>query len=230
MSTNYGGLNLSNKLKIIITLGCVGLLYLGVGYQSQTTQILDEETSNVHQKIIQLSSFSKVDQKRTKNIQKVLSVLNRYNSSMSFDRKYAIASEISDASMKYENLDINLLCATITHESAFTWDPAIVSPAGALGLMQVMPETGKFLASIEGLKWTSQEDILFDPVINIRLGSRYLSSLIELYDIDGGLAAYNGGGKIARMWLANGRADGILYQETQNYVPAVLSLYKEFRN
>jgi soluble lytic murein transglycosylase len=96
--------------------------------------------------------------------------------------------------------------------------------------MQIMPGTGKFLARMAGLKWTSAEDILFDPVINIRLGCHYLSHLIELYEVDGGLAAYNGGGQKAALWLSKGRARGVLYQETQNYVPAVLALYDEFKN
>ncbi len=177
-----------------------------------------------------LKSFTKIDNQHKENINKVLSVINRYNNSMPVKQKYAIASEISSASMKYDNLDTDLICATITHESAFTWDVSITSPVGALGLMQVMPATGKFLAKIEGIKWKSAEDILFNPVLNIRLGSRYLSSLIELYDVDGGLAAYNGGGRRVKMWLAQNRANGILYEETQNYVPAVLSLYREFRN
>ncbi len=143
--------------------------------------------------------------------------------------KYKIASEINDASMKYDNLDVDLICATITHETGFTWDPKIVSPAGAVGLMQVMPPTGKFLARVEGIPWTNASDVLLDPVLNIRLGSRYLSSLVEMYEIDGGLAAYNGGGKRAKMWLAQNRKKGVLYKETQNYVPAVLALYEKFR-
>ncbi|MFQ5603814.1 MAG: lytic transglycosylase domain-containing protein [bacterium] len=177
-----------------------------------------------------LNSFLKIDNLFKENIEKVLTVLNHYNPDLPESQKFAIATEISLASMKYENLDVDLICATITHESAFTWDSKVVSPVGALGLMQVMPATGKFLAQIEGIKWTTPEEVLFDPVINIRLGTKYLSSLIELYDVDGGLAAYNGGGKRAAMWVAQNRAHGILYEETQNYVPAVLSLYDEFKN
>ncbi|MFQ6114812.1 MAG: lytic transglycosylase domain-containing protein [bacterium] len=178
----------------------------------------------------QLKSFAKIDKIRKYNIEKVISVINRFNSSMPEEVKYKIASEISDVSMKYDNLDVDLICATITHESALSWEPTVVSDAGAMGLMQVMPSTGEFLAKIEGIEWTSPEDVLFNPIANIRLGSRYLSSLIELYEIDGGLAAYNGGGKRAKMWLAQNRAEGILYDETQKYVPAVLSLYEQFRN
>ncbi len=176
-----------------------------------------------------LTSIAKVDKVRMENINKALSVLNRYNPSMPLEMKYNVATEISNASMKFENLDVDLICATITHESAFSWDPKVISRAGAMGLMQVMPATGIFLAEIEGIQWHSAEQVLWDPVMNIRLGCRYLSSLIEVYEVDGGLAAYNGGGKRAAMWIAKNRAKGVLFTETQNYVPAVLSLYEEFR-
>jgi len=176
-----------------------------------------------------LNAVAAIDHIRSENVHKVATVIERFNPGMDKKTKLAIAAEVSNASMKFDNLDVDLLCATITHESAFTWDPRVVSPKGAIGLMQVMPSTGEFLAKVEGIKWTSPRQVLFDPVKNIRLGSRYLSSLIEMYEVDGGLAAYNGGGKRAAMWLAHDRAHGVLYQETQNYVPAVLSLYEEFR-
>ncbi len=54
--------------------------------------------------------------------------------------------------------------------------------------------------------------------------------MIELYETDGGLAAYNGGGKRAALWLAKNRAKGVLYEGTQKFVLAVLSLYEEFRD
>ncbi|MFQ5772835.1 MAG: lytic transglycosylase domain-containing protein [bacterium] len=218
------------KFKFSLMVGYLVIIFSIIIHQKMLDKKITNETLKLQQQVEQMDSFIKIDKLHKENINKVLLVLNRYNDSMPFAQKYAIASEISMATMKYDNLDVDLICATITHESAFTWDSKIVSPAGALGLMQVMPATGQFLAKIEGLKWTTPEEILFDPVLNIRLGSRYLSSLIELYDVDGGLAAYNGGGKRVEMWLAQNRAHGILYEETQNYVPAVLSLYQEFRN
>ena len=48
------------------------------------------------------------------------------------------------------------------------------------------------------------------PIYNLRLGCRFLSTLIEIYGIEGGLAAYNGGEKLAALWLANNKAKGIL--------------------
>jgi len=122
-----------------------------------------------------------------------------------------------------------LICATITHESGRSWNPRVSSPAGAMGLMQVMPLTGRYISEVEGITWTSAEDILYDPILNIRLGCRYLSSMVRSYELDGGLAAYNGGERIAALWLKNNRADGILWNETSKYVPSVLKLYEEYK-
>jgi len=171
-----------------------------------------------------------VEQARDAAMRKIIGIIDSYNEEMSLARKMEIASVIYEMSVKYDNLDVDLICATITHESALTWDPSIVSPAGALGLMQIMPYMGAVLCKNEGLEWTGAKQILFDPVNNIRMGSRYLSSLIELYEIDGGLAAYNGGTVRAAKWLASGRDNDVLYEETRGYVPAILKLYASYRN
>jgi soluble lytic murein transglycosylase len=140
-----------------------------------------------------------------------------------------IANEIYQMSKRYSNLEIELICATITHETALTWDPDIVSPANAIGLMQIIPPTGRSLANKQGLEFDKIETTLFDPIINIQLGCRYLSKLIAAYNLDGGLAAYNGGMKRAESWVRNGRAKGILHEETDRYVPSILKIYEEFK-
>jgi soluble lytic murein transglycosylase len=143
--------------------------------------------------------------------------------------KYEIAGAIHQASVKFDNLNIDLICATITQETWKTWDPQVVSPAGAMGLMQVMPATARSVAKSERIKWTSEEDLLFDAVSNIRIGCRYLFSMMELFnDHEVALAAYNGGPHRASLWLLQEKADGILWQETQNYVPSVLKFNDTF--
>lgn len=214
----------------IFSICIIFLLTLGGAYWVSSQKTISQKKQILVEKIFQLKSIANIDSEYSKNMDKILSVINRFNPGMSKDVKQTVAREIIFACEKYENIDIELICATITHESAFSWNPQIVSPVGALGLMQIMPSTGKFLANIEGIEWTYASEILFNPIYNVRLGTRYLSSLIELYEIDGGLAAYNGGGTRAAMWLAQNRADGVLYKETQNYVPAVLGLYDELRN
>ena len=177
-----------------------------------------------------LQAFVKADTERQVKQEKVIGIIDSFNPSMPLEMKQEIAGEIYNMSIKYPNLDVELLCATITHESARTWDPSVVSKAGAIGLMQIMPPTGEWLAKYENFKWQSAEETLVNPVYNIRMGSRYLSALIETYELDGGLAAYNGGEKRVGMWLAQNKLDSILWPETRKYVPSVLELYEEFRN
>ncbi|NIR70851.1 transglycosylase SLT domain-containing protein [candidate division KSB1 bacterium] len=172
----------------------------------------------------------RIDSVRAHSRQKVLRIVNRFNSHMPFQQKQEIADKIYEMTVRYQNLGVDLICATITHETAQTWDPRTISNAGAMGLMQIMPSTGKYLAKREGIKWTSAEDILFDPVYNIRLGSRYMSGLIKAYELEGGLAAYNGGLQRAEKWLASNKSKGVLFEETRDYVPLVLKWYDRFKD
>lgn len=67
------------------------------------------------------------------------------------------------------------------------------SHKNALGLMQILPRTGRALAEEEGLPWWGPET-LFDPVTNVRLGVRYLEQLVARFgDVSTALAAYNAG-------------------------------------
>ncbi|MGB2123497.1 MAG: lytic transglycosylase domain-containing protein, partial [Candidatus Puniceispirillaceae bacterium] len=74
-------------------------------------------------------------------------------------------------------------------ESGFR--PHVVSSAGAIGVMQIMPRTGR---DVFGLNRTE----LFDPAVNIRAGVTFLNQLIERYDgrIDLALSHYNGGSRV----------------------------------
>lgn len=177
-----------------------------------------------------LEHIQKFNSCRDFKITEVINIIDKHNANMSQNLKYSIANEIYQMDLKYENLNIDLICATITHESANTWNPKVVSKKGAMGLMQIIPKTGKFLSELENIPWTNSKDILFNPIINIRFGCRYLSSLVELFGVEGGLAAYNGGEKRAAMWLTSNKADGILWRETQHYVPAVMRLYNKYKN
>ncbi|MFQ5824530.1 MAG: lytic transglycosylase domain-containing protein [bacterium] len=210
----------------------LSLVFVGVfTYEFLRTRVPRErfKISQLEKSLQDIRAAMNVDSVRQFTIQKVMKIISKYNPEMPSSLKYEIADEIYKMSVKYPNLDVDLLCATITHESGHTWDPEIVSKAGAMGLMQVMPTIGMWVAYYEGITWSSPEDILFNPIYNIRIGSRYLSSLIEMYDLEGGLAAYNGGEKRAAIWLANDKAEGILWTETSNYIPYVLKLYEEYK-
>lgn len=113
------------------------------------------------------------------------------------------------------DVDGLLLAAVVQAESRFI--PTAVSPRGAVGLMQVLPTTGKIYGARD----------LSDPYVNLDVGCRYLGQLLRDYDGDMelALAAYNAGpGAVERY---DGRVPP--FQETQEYVRKVLRLYEEHR-
>ncbi len=225
--------NVINRYKNILLLGAIFVLFISIAGFS--IKFLDIEKNQhkikgIELALMDLKAAMNIDSVRQYNIQKIMSIMDRYNSSLPSNTKYEIADEIYSLSQKYTNLDVDLICATITHESALSWDPMVTSKAGAMGIMQIMPVTGIYLTAEEGMTWTSAEEILYDPIYNLRLGCRFLSTLIEIYGIEGGLAAYNGGEKLAALWLANNKAKGILYAETEKYIPFIMKLYEEFQN
>ena len=131
--------------------------------------------------------------------------------------------------------DPALVYGVIRRESAF--DAEIRSPAGALGLMQIMPATGAELARRLGERWQSERALL-DPAINVRYGSVYLRDLLDRYAGRWPLAAaaYNAGPARVDRWLPPDRAlpadiwiETIPYGETRHYVAAVLGYALVYR-
>lgn len=101
-----------------------------------------------------------------------------------------LAKVIVDECSTYE-LDPFLILAVIQTESNFT--PKAVSPRGAIGLMQVMPKTGEYVAKDRGISYKGINS-LYDPFLNVKLGIHYLSFLADQFDtVENALAAYNYG-------------------------------------
>jgi soluble lytic murein transglycosylase-like protein len=96
-----------------------------------------------------------------------------------------------------QRIEPGLVLAVIQVESAGYH--RAVSPVGALGLMQILPSTGEELAAKHGVPWHGPET-LFDPKVNVKLGTAYLKQLSDRYDhVPTALAAYNWGpGRIDR--------------------------------
>ena len=133
------------------------------------------------------------------------------------------------------NLDPSLLFALILEESRY--QVQAVSPAGARGLMQVMPQTGRQIAKELKIRRFSEEQ-LFDPAVNIRLGSWYFARMLEEFGgkVHLALAAYNAGPHMVRKWLAAARSspedefvENIPYTETRNYVIRVMGSAQVYR-
>lgn len=127
-----------------------------------------------------------------------------------------------------EDLEPFLLAAVIKTESNF--QSMVRSRKGALGLMQIMPETGHWVAQETGEPPLLPDDLL-DPETNIRLGARYLAYLHGEFGGNSvlALAAYNAGKGNVTRWLDQSRWDGKLstldqvpFPETRHYVRKVL--------
>lgn len=222
---------INNSYKITLVGFLIVLYVLSIKFSHYMLRTHHQQREKIGQLQYVLSHFKAVaqfDSTHRFNIRKIITIIDLYNPKMKTKLKFKIAEEIYEMDLKYRNINVELICATITHETAYTWEPNIVSPAGAMGLMQIMPTTGIYLAKEKGITWYRVEDILFNPIYNIRLGCRYLSSLIDAYGIDGGLAAYNGGEKRAEKWVRNGRGKGILHEETASYIPSILKIYEEY--
>jgi len=131
------------------------------------------------------------------------------------------------SSSRENGLDPVLVAALIRQESNF--NPLATSPVGARGLMQLMPDVGRSLASAKGIgPW--DPDMLFEPAINIKLGTKHLSALMRKYpEIVKQLAAYNAGESRVEKWSTKkGAADPevfterIPFVETRDYVRTIL--------
>ena len=117
------------------------------------------------------------------------------------DRLARVLYDRSDA----HGLDPELVLAVITVESSFRFRAR--SPVGALGLMQVMPSTGRLHARSSGVRWRGART-LYDPAANIRIGTRYLAWLIRKFDGDLALALTSychGIGRVKRTLRSQGR-------------------------
>ncbi|HON43088.1 MAG TPA: lytic transglycosylase domain-containing protein [Bacillota bacterium] len=125
------------------------------------------------------------------------------------------------------DLDPFLVAAIMRVESRY--QPDAVSSKGARGLMQLMPDTGRWAAGCLGIEGYS-DDFLFEPEVNIRIGAWYLRQLLNQFEgnLTVALAAYNGGPSNVEKWLSGGRWSGsiddleqIPFGETARYVDRV---------
>ena len=151
-----------------------------------------------------------------------------------YSRKYENIVELY--SQKYQ-VDPNLIFAIIKAESNF--NATAVSGKGAKGLMQLMEDTAKDVCKKVDTKIDTNKvgDKLLDADINIELGTKYISILLEKYNnIAIALTAYNAGIGTVDNWIEKGiiQNDGediqnIPYKETNNYVRKILRDYKIYQ-
>ena len=152
-----------------------------------------------------------------------------------YKREY---SEYVEKYAKEYNVDENLVYAVIKAESNFK--PKVKSDKGAMGLMQIVESTAKEICKKVDMQINDEElqEKLLEPEVNINLGTKYLSILIEKYQNIGiAITAYNAGIGTVDNWIEKDviKADGsniesITYKETNNYVRKILRDYKIYIN
>ena len=133
-------------------------------------------------------------------------------------RKYSLAN----------GLDPFLVASLIRQESEF--NAGALSHANAVGLMQLLPKTGKSVAKQVKLKGYNAPQ-LYTPAVNLQLGTRYFKDMVDKYNgqFEYALAAYNAGTDRVADWLGEGHyrdpqefVESIPFTETREYVQAIL--------
>ena len=136
-----------------------------------------------------------------------------------------------EASAARHGVDPDLVCAVIKCESS--WNPTATSSAGAIGLMQVMPDTARSLVEmglVDGGTWDASN--LTDPSTNIEFGCAYLGYLQgHLSSTEEIVAAYNAGIGTVQGWLDEGGVipDDIAFAETRAYLQKVTLAYEGYQ-
>jgi soluble lytic murein transglycosylase len=128
-----------------------------------------------------------------------------------------------------QSIDPAIIFGLIRQESML--DNNARSSVGARGLMQIMPKTGKQIASQLKEKWQS-DDSLYNPEVNVRYGAYYFKQLLSSFNGNFALAtaAYNAGPNRVKTWLPKDQAmsadiwiETIPFKETRKYVSSVVS-------
>lgn len=145
----------------------------------------------------------------------------------------AFRDQVEHYSHKHR-LDPSLTFALLRKESAFR--PDAVSSAGAMGLMQVMPQTGRQMARLQDSRLRSSRALL-DPETNLDLGGAYLRTVLDRFDgnVILAAAAYNAGPRRVDEWLSRYAdlppeiwIETISFRETRDYVKSILAFRAVF--
>ena len=126
-------------------------------------------------------------------------------------------------------LDKNLVYSIIKVESDFKSNA--VSKSGALGLMQLLPKTAKWIA--EELNDDYSKEKMFIPEVNVRYGCFYLKYLFDKFEnFEIVICAYNAGEGKVLDWIEDGKLirDKIDFEETKNYLSKVEKFYRIYNN
>ena len=240
---------------------------LGLDYQFNPNPVIKRDTNFLLKKYPELKRIQelmaidwKLSSKREwyhllnrvnrNELQAIAVLANQWQDHPQAIRSLAKAKEWNDIQLRFpvahkepimQNADKNKIdpawvYGVIRRESAFSED--IKSPVGAIGLMQIMPKTAKYIGNKIGVKKVSQSDLI-QAENNIQLGSAYLSYLLDKFNGNKVMAtaAYNAGPHRVDKWTPNVGSlpadqwiDSIPFTETRNYVKAVLEYTTIFKS
>lgn len=131
---------------------------------------------------------------------------------------------------KAENLNATMVASLIKTESNFNKNA--VSKKGAIGLMQILPSTGKWICETY-FDFEFDESMLYEPETNIKIGAKYLSYLFTKFDDEVAvLACYNAGEGVVKNWIGENKMlkkTQIQFEETQKYVQKVQNCKKIYK-
>ena len=168
-----------------------------------------------------------IEKPRPRELVKIFSIVEANRPDIMEREAWELSEVILNESSKYE-LDPILILAVIDVESKFQF--GAISPAGARGIMQIMPATGKFLVrsvrelakEIKAEQFTPEH--LDNPIVNIKLGTYYLHDLRKSFqNVSKALIAYNLGPTELRSRMEN------QIEYTDEYANAVLAAHQKFK-
>ena len=177
---------------------------------------------------LQLLAAAKLAQQQNHHFTAILTI-SRTKDWNQVELRFPMAYEnIIREEAKGQSVHPALVYGVARRESAF--DPNIISSAKAQGLMQIIPSTAKQVARSLGIKRLSKSDT-FDPRTNVRMGAKYLKTLLDRFDGNYALAtaSYNAGPHRMPRWApdypleAARWVESIPFKETRNYVQAVMA-------
>jgi soluble lytic murein transglycosylase len=152
-----------------------------------------------------------------------------------YNYRALIVTAIKDAGLDRAQIDPPLVAALIKLESRFF--PGAISPVGAIGLMQLMPDTAAEIARGRGIDPPGRAD-LFRPEVNIRYGTYYLAQRVQDFKGDWfpAICSYNAGLGPVRQWWSQKPADqpmdefieSIPYLDTRLYIKQILGDYRNY--
>ncbi|MBI5903080.1 MAG: lytic transglycosylase domain-containing protein [Deltaproteobacteria bacterium] len=165
------------------------------------------------------SSSRRASDKNTMNA--VLDILRENRTGLASAEEFKLAQVITGESEAHRIDPLFILALIKTESTFYNWSRSL---NGALGLMQILPSTGRGIASELNLKWAGNETLL-DPFMNVKMGIHYFSTLKDRFNDDTArtLAAYN----IGPTYLSSNMDAGM--DVTGGFVKKVLENYRDMK-